>query len=91
MPFTAGGDGKPVQLARVRLQLGSIITLALSILVASDVLDTLIKPVHKYTMENLYKLLIVAVLRTGLAYFLGKEVKEVEEELEEYDGEPITI
>ena len=91
MPFTAGGDGKPVQLARVKLQLGSMITLGLTILVASDVLDTLIKPVHKYSMQTLYKLAIVAVIRTGLAYFLGKELEEIKEELEHHDGEKIII
>jgi len=81
----------PVQLARVRLQLGSLIMLALTLLVASDVIETIVKPVHAYTFESMYKLSIVAILRTGLSYFLAREVKELEEEIEQYDGKRLTI
>uniref|UniRef100_A0A7S4AZN4 Uncharacterized protein n=1 Tax=Chrysotila carterae TaxID=13221 RepID=A0A7S4AZN4_CHRCT len=86
-----GKTGKPVQIARVRLQLGSLIMLSLTILVASDVIDTLIKPTHEYTIEALYKLAIVATIRTGLSYFLARELKEVEEELEQCDATEITV
>eukprot|EP00965_Chrysotila_dentata_P216674 6189513-Pleurochrysis_carterae.AAC.1 len=65
--------------------------LSLTILVASDVIDTLIKPTHEYTLEALYKLAIVATIRTGLSYFLARELKEVEEELEQCDATEITV
>ena len=91
LPFTTGGRNTPVQLARVKLQLGSMITLALTVLVASDVLDTLIKPVHAYKMETLYKLAIVAGIRTATAYTLNKEMDEVVEQLEKQDGKQICI
>ena len=107
-----------------------------AIMVASDVLDTLVTPVHKTTLESeppcgestlllrsrpaprhiqvvvksfflvssmfdicalpqsavgLYKLAIIATIRTALAYFLGKELAEAKEELEEYDEVKITV
>ena len=56
-------------------------------LVAVDVIETLIKPTELYKLEDLYKLSIVAGVRTLLAYFLGKETNELEEELERTHGE----
>lgn len=89
--FTEGAKTTPVQLTRVRFELGSVISFALTLLVAVDVLDTLLKPTHKHEMATLYKLAIIASVRTGLAYFLGKEVKECEEELHHVDGAHLTV
>ena len=89
--YTNSAKPVPVQLTRVRFQLGSMIALALMVMVAADVLETLVQPASELTLETLYKLGLVAIIRTGLAYFLGKEMKEVEEELEHFDGENITV
>jgi hypothetical protein len=60
--------------------LGEQIALALGLLVASDLLDTVLKPAHSFELMDVTKMGIIAVLRTGLAYFLAKEIKELEEE-----------
>lgn len=77
MVGAAGSEGA-VKLSSIRLQLGGIIMLALELLVAADVMDTIVKPVEK--IEDLYKLALVAGIRTALSYFLAHELKEVEEE-----------
>ena len=90
--------------------LGELTALALAVLVAADVVDTVIKPTHEYEMnevrlaawlrachlsrsppdshflspsppadKQVVKLGFITVLRTGLAYFLAKEIKEQEE------------
>ena len=41
-------------------------------------------------MEDLYKLAIVAGVRTLLAYFLGKETEELEHVLEKSSGVSLT-
>ena len=37
---------------------------------------------HDTSMEDLYKMCLMGALRTGLAYFLGKELEEVAEHIE---------
>lgn len=64
---------------RIRVILGEQIALALALLVASDILDTVLKPSHAYDLLDVVKMGFVTVLRTGLAYFLAKEIKELEE------------
>ena len=58
-----------------------MILVSLNFLVAVDVIETLIKPASAYMLEDLYKLAIVAGVRTLLAYFLGKETEELEHEV----------
>lgn len=58
--------------------LGEQTALALALLVAADVLDTVIKPSHAYEMNDVIKMGFLTVLRTGLAYFLAREIKELE-------------
>lgn len=65
---------------RIRLILGEQIALALGLLVASDILDTVLKPSHAYELLDVIKMGFVTVLRTGLAYFLALEIKELEVE-----------
>lgn len=67
-----------------------MILMSLNFLVAVDVIETLIKPASLYTFSDLYKLALVAGVRTLLAYFLGKETLELEEELERAVGHEIT-
>eukprot|EP01031_Cornospumella_fuschlensis_P043988 gene43988-53777_t len=63
----------------IRLMLGEQIALALALLVASDILDTVLKPSHAYEVLDVVKMGFVTILRTGLAYFLAREIKELEE------------
>lgn len=78
-----GKDRGKATFGRVRLQLGEVTALALEILVVSDVLETLTKGTDDFSWETLGKIGAVAILRTMLAYFLGKEVRELGEEVSE--------
>jgi len=80
-----------ITVGRIRLQLGSLIMLSLTLLVAADVIDTIVMPVDEYTLEGLAKLAVVATIRTGLSFFLGKEMKEVEEDLEDFYNTRIIV
>lgn len=71
----------PPTLQSVRFSLCSMILVALNFLVAVDIIETLIKPAHVYQMEDLFKLALIAGVRTILAYFLAKETEELEHEL----------
>jgi uncharacterized membrane protein len=84
--FSPGAKAVPVQLTRVKYQLGTIISVALMIMVAADILETMVKPAHKVTIESLYKLVMISCIRTGLAYFLGKEMEELEHKISKHDG-----
>lgn len=81
----------PVQLTRVKLQLGYTVSVALQLLVAADVLDTLVKPSHTFSIEELIKLGLIAGIRTVIAYFLNKEVEDCEHELENSEEGNVTI
>lgn len=60
---------------KLRLRLGAWLALALEFQLASDILNTTIAP----TFEALAKLGAIALIRTFLNYFLGKELKETYE------------
>merc|ERR1719409_1888857 len=75
-----------VRFNRNRLELGRMIAYSLEFLIAADVIETLLKPMHDVTMEDLYKLGLVACIRTLLAYFLGKEIEEIEHHVHEEHG-----
>ena len=74
---------KVVTFGRIRQQLGEITALGLEVLVVSDILETLTKPVNKFSWEDLGKIIVIACLRTLLSIMLGKEIKEIEEKIEE--------
>jgi uncharacterized membrane protein len=63
--------------ARVRLDLGLSLALALEFLLAADILETIVSP----TLQQVGILGGIAIIRTGLNYFLSKEIKEENEEL----------
>jgi uncharacterized membrane protein len=67
-----------VSIIRIRLMLGEWTALALSLLVATDVLDTVLRPSHAFEMNDVLKMCLFTVIRTGVAYFLAKEIKELE-------------
>lgn len=69
---------------RIRLMMGEQIALALGLLVASDIIDTILRPTHAYELVDVMKMGFLTVLRTGLAYFLSREIKELEEDHEHH-------
>jgi uncharacterized membrane protein len=51
--------------------LGSYILLSLEILIAADIIESIIKP----TFQDILKLAILVVIRTVISYFLNKEIE----------------
>jgi uncharacterized membrane protein len=66
-----------VPFTRLRLELGRALSLALEFLLAADILQTMLSP----TLDQVAVLGAIAVIRTGLNYFLAKENREEQEEL----------
>jgi uncharacterized membrane protein len=56
-----------------RVRFGSSVSVALELLLGADVLATAVAP----SWDDIGKLAAIAVLRTALNYFLGKELKEI--------------
>jgi uncharacterized membrane protein len=72
---------------RIRLCFGSWLILALEFQLAADILATTVAP----SKEELIRLAIIAVIRTFLNYFLGKELEaqaERQQEKTERQQEP---
>jgi uncharacterized membrane protein len=69
------------EFARVRLALGSFISLGLEFQLASDVLRTAIAP----SFRQLGELAAIAAIRTALNYFLSKELAEDRRQMTEED------
>jgi len=59
-----------------RVRFGSSVAVALEILLGADVLATAVAP----SWNDIGKLAAIAVLRTALNYFLGKELKEIDQQ-----------
>jgi len=66
-----------VRFTPVRLHFARYLSLALEFQLAADVLGTTVAP----SWEQLGKLGAIAVIRTGLNYFLGREMQEEREML----------
>ncbi len=60
------------QFVNVRLQFGTWLSLALEFQLAADILAATIAP----ELSDLYKLVILSVIRTFLNFFLQREIKE---------------
>ncbi|TMU54488.1 DUF1622 domain-containing protein [Flagellimonas algicola] len=60
-------------LQKIRCQIGIYILLALDFLIASDIIHTIME----ITQKQLLELAIMIVLRTGIGFFLGKEIEEL--------------
>jgi uncharacterized membrane protein len=65
-PFRGGLEG-------LRVDFGSSVAVSLELLLGADVLATAVAP----SWDDIGKLAAIAVLRTALNYFLGKELKEI--------------
>ena len=59
----------------IRCSLGSYIVFALELMIVSDLLHSVVSR----TLEDLYFLAGIIVLRTLIAYFLNKEIQELSE------------
>lgn len=64
--------GQTASFRTIRLTFSRYLSLALEFQLAADILSTAIAP----TFDELGKLAITAVIRTGLNYFLTKEIRE---------------
>jgi uncharacterized membrane protein len=68
----------------VRLRLGRWLSLGLEFLLAADILRTAVAP----TWEEIGQLAAIAVLRTGLNFFLQKEIEKAETRERHTGAEP---
>jgi uncharacterized membrane protein len=64
---------KTVSREEIRVHFGGSVAVALELLLGADVLATAVAP----SWDDIGKLASIAVLRTALNYFLGKELKEI--------------
>ena len=70
-------SGKRANFNAIRLVLARYLALALEFQLGSDILSTAVKPPKaNLAWEAIAQLAAIAVIRTGLNYFLGKEIKE---------------
>ncbi|MBP7952972.1 MAG: DUF1622 domain-containing protein, partial [Enterococcus sp.] len=63
----------------IRSFLGSYILLSLEILIAADIVESIINP----SIQDLIVLASIVVIRTVMAYFLHKEMMDAKKEQEE--------
>jgi uncharacterized membrane protein len=63
---------------RIRLDLGRALALGLEFLLAADILETIVAP----SLQQVAILGVVAIIRTGLNYFLAKEIEQEQRELD---------
>ena len=75
--FAAHVHNQPESFRRIRLRFSRYLSLALEFQLAADLLSTAIAP----TFDELGRLAIIAVIRTGLNFFLSKEMKDEQIEL----------
>jgi len=66
--------------------LGSYILLSLEILIAADIIESIIKP----TFQDILKLAILVVIRTVISYFLHKEIEDALKDKESKDDQKKT-
>ena len=60
-------------LQEIRCGIGIYILLSLDFLIASDLIHTIME----ISQQQLIELGVIVILRTGIGYFLGKEVEEL--------------
>ena len=70
----------------IRNFLGSYVLLSLEILIAADIIESILNP----TMEDIFRLAAVVVIRTIISFFLHREIQDAldtEEEDQKQDKE----
>ena len=70
------GQYSQVNIRRLRAELGTYLLLGLELLIASDILKTVLEP----SLDELAILGGIVVFRTVLSVFLNKEIKELDSE-----------
>lgn len=60
----------------IKIYLGSYILLSLEVLIASDIIETIMNP----SLDDILVLAGIVVIRTIISYFLGKEIEVAEKE-----------
>ncbi len=60
----------------IKIYLGSYILLSLEILIASDIIETIMNP----SIDDMLILGGIVVIRTAISYFLGKEIEAGKDE-----------
>jgi uncharacterized membrane protein len=63
---------KAVILRAIKNELGAYVLLSLEILIAADIIESIIKP----TFADIGKLAALVVIRTVISYFLGREIEQ---------------
>jgi uncharacterized membrane protein len=58
---------------KLRIEFGSSVAVALELMLGADVLGTAVAP----SWSDIGQLAAIAIIRTALNYFLGKELKEI--------------
>ena len=66
---------KMMRLQNIRIELGSYVLLALEILIAADIVDTITHP----TVTEIIELAVIVVIRTVISVFLNKEIQEIKD------------
>lgn len=56
---------------KIKIYLGSYILLSLEVLIASDIIETIMNP----SLDDILILAGIVVIRTTISYFLGKEIE----------------
>src|SRR5215469_4728617 len=74
--------GKTNSFTAIRLSFSRYLSLALEFQLASDILSTAISP----TWDEIGKLAATAVIRTGLNFFLSREIREYQQKQPEEDS-----
>ena len=63
---------------KIKRYLGSYILLSLEVLIASDIIETILNP----STQDIIILGGIVVIRTAISYFLGKEIEQIHQEKE---------
>lgn len=61
---------------KIKIYLGSYILLSLEVLIASDIIETIMSP----SLDDILILAGIVVIRTTISFFLGKEIELAEKE-----------
>ena len=64
---------KIISKEKIRVEFGSSVAVALELMLGADVLATAVAP----SWNDIGQLAAIAIIRTALNYFLGKELKEI--------------
>ena len=76
--FTGSAADRIMRLQVARCALGVKLVFALELLIISDLLHTVVS----HSLDDLWFLAALVVIRTVISYFLNREIQEVEAELQ---------